>query len=156
MKCPQSPNKKQRVEHTVNHVTGASDVEVLATNEEKEFYIDCDGTYWDEDDGEQLEPSQVKAGIEREVKQMRELDVAEERHRDEVPEGVRIWSGRWCHRKKAGGVRSRYVVRQYHTEWSEDRLGSFSSTVGSGISYALEGDARRCLDGIHAHASAGL
>ena len=83
----ESPNKKP-------------DVEVLATNEEKEFYIECDGTYWDEDDGEQLEPSQVKAGIEREVKQMRELDVAEERSRDEVPDGVRIWSGRWCHRKK--------------------------------------------------------
>ena len=60
-----------------------------------------------------MDPSQVKAGIEREVKQMRELDVAEERRRDEVPEGVRVWSGRWCHRKKAGGVRSRYVVRQY-------------------------------------------
>ena len=93
------------------------------------FYIECDGTYWDEDDGEQLEPSQVKAGIEREVKQMRELDVAEERSRDEVPEGVRIWSGRWCHRKKAGGVRSRYVVRQYHTEWSED---AFCGTPGWG------------------------
>ena len=125
----ESPNKKQRVEHTVNHVTSASDVEVLATNEEKEFYIECDGTYWDEDDGEQLEPSQVKAGIEREVKQMRELDVAEERRHDEVPEGVRIWSGRWCHRKKAGGVRSRYVVRQYHTEWSED---AFCGTPGWG------------------------
>ena len=92
----ESPNKKQRVEHTVNHVTSASDVEVVATNEEKEFYIECDGTYRDEDDGEQLEPSQVKAGIEREVKQMRELDVAEERSRDAVPDGVRIWSGRWC------------------------------------------------------------
>ena len=125
----ESPNKKQRVEHTVNHVTSASDVEVLATNEEKEFYIECDGTYWDEDDGEQLEPSQVKAGIEREVKQMHEVDVAEERSRDEVPDGVRIWSGRWCHRKKAGGVRSRYVVRQYHTEWSED---AFCGTPGWG------------------------
>ena len=125
----ESPNKKQRVEHTVNYVTSASDVEVLATNEEKEFYIECDGTYWDEDDGEQLDPSQVKAGIEREVKQMHELDVAEERSRDEVPDGVRIWSGRWCHRKKAGGVRSRYVVRQYHTEWSED---AFCGTPGWG------------------------
>ena len=123
----ESPNKKQRVEHTVNHVTGASDVEVLATNEEMETYIECDGTYSDEDDGEQLEPSQVKAAIEREVKQMHELDVAEESRRDEVPEGVRIWSGRWCHRKKAGGVRSRYVVRQYHTEWSED---AFCGTPG--------------------------
>ena len=99
----ESPNKKQRVEHTVSHVIGDSEVEVLATNEEIETYIECDGTYWDEDDGEQLEPSQVQAGIEREVKQMRELDVAEVHRREEVPEGVRVWSGRWCHRKKAGG-----------------------------------------------------
>ena len=48
---------------------------------------------------------------------------------DEVPEGVGIWSGRWCHRKKAGRVRSRYVVRQYHTEWSED---AFCGTPGWG------------------------
>ena len=34
-----------------------------------------------------------------------------------------------CHRKKAGGVRSRYVVRQYHTEWSED---AFCGTPGWG------------------------
>ena len=58
----EAPNKKQRVEHTVNHVTSASDVEVLATNEEKEFYIECDGTYWDEDDGEQLEPLSGQGG----------------------------------------------------------------------------------------------
>ena len=38
-------------------------------------------------------------------------------------------SGRWCHRKKAGGVRSRYVVRQYRTEWSED---AFCGTQGWG------------------------
>ena len=124
----ESPSKRQRIEHTVNHVTGDSELENLETNEE-ESYIECDGTYWDEDDGEQLETSQVKAGIEREVKQMRELDVAEERRRDEVPEGVRIWSGRWCHRKKAGGVRSRNVVRQYRTEWSED---AFCGTPGWG------------------------
>ena len=63
----ESPNKKQRVEHTVSHVTGDSEVEELATNEELETHIECDSTYWDEDDGEQLEPSQVQAGIEREV-----------------------------------------------------------------------------------------
>ena len=57
----------------MSHVTGDSELEKLATNEEMETYIECDGTYWDEDDGEQLEPSQVQAGIEREVKQMREL-----------------------------------------------------------------------------------
>ena len=32
----ESPNKKQRVEHTVSHVTGDSEVEDLATNEEME------------------------------------------------------------------------------------------------------------------------
>ena len=84
----------------MSHVTSDSEVEDLATNEEMETYI------WDEDDGEQFEPSQVQAGIEREVKQMRDLDVAEVRRRDEVPDGVRVWSGRWCHRKEAGGVRS--------------------------------------------------
>ena len=158
----ESPNKKQRVEHTVSHVTGDSEVEDLATNEEMETYIECDGTCWDEDDGEQLEPSQVQAGIEREVKQMRELDVAEVRRRDEVPEGVRVWSGRWCHRKKAGGVRSRYVVRQYRTEWSEDAFcgtpgwGGHSPTSCSGVSHALDGDARGFLDGVHAHAPTGL
>ena len=41
----ESPNKKQRVEHTVNHVTGDSELENLATNEEMESYIECDGTY---------------------------------------------------------------------------------------------------------------
>ena len=67
---------------------------------------------------------------------MRELDVAEVRRRDEVPEGVRVWSGRWCNRKKAGGVRSRYVVRQYRTEWSED---AFCGTwVGGPFAYFLE------------------
>ena len=38
----------------------------------------------------------------------------------------------------------------------DNRLGSDSSTVGSVISDAVEGDARRFLDGIHAHASTGL
>ena len=158
----ESPDKKQRVEHTLSHVTGDSEVEDLATNEQMETYIECDGTYWDEDDGEQLEPSQVQAGIEREVKQMRELDVAEVRRRDEVPEGVRVWSGRWCYRKKAGGVHSRYVVRQYRTEWSEDAFcgtpgwGGHSPSSCSGVSHALDGDAWGFLDGVHAHAPTGL
>ena len=60
---------------------------------------------------------------------MRDLDVAEVRRRDEVLEGVRVWSGRWCHRKKAGGVCNRYVARQYRTEWSED---AFCGTPGWG------------------------
>ena len=36
------------------------------------------------------------------------------------------------------------------------RLGNYSSITGSGISHALEGDARRFLDGIYAHAPTGL
>ena len=40
----ESPHKKQRVEHTVSHVIGDSEVEVLATNGEMETYIECDGT----------------------------------------------------------------------------------------------------------------
>ena len=46
----------------MSHVIGDSEVEDLATNEEMETYIECDGTYWDEDDGEQLEPSRVSGG----------------------------------------------------------------------------------------------
>lgn len=36
----------------------------------------CEGSYWDEDDGEALEIEQVKVGILREVKQMQTLQVA--------------------------------------------------------------------------------
>ena len=36
----ESPNKKQRIEHTVSHVSGDSELEKLATNEEMESYID--------------------------------------------------------------------------------------------------------------------
>ena len=42
----ESPNKEQRVEHTVNHVTGDSELENLVTSEEMESYIECDGAYW--------------------------------------------------------------------------------------------------------------
>eukprot|EP00971_Amphidinium_carterae_P186267 3697383-Amphidinium_carterae.1 len=40
----------------------------------------------------------------------------------EVPADNRVWTGRWCHRKKNGGVRSRYVVRQYNREVDTDSL----------------------------------
>ena len=46
----------------MSHEIGDSEVEVLATNEEIETCIECDGTYWDEDDGEQLEPSKGSGG----------------------------------------------------------------------------------------------
>ena len=59
----ESPNNKQRVEHTVGHVTGDSEVEVWRRM--RRWRPTSSGTYWDEDDGEQLEPSQVRARIER-------------------------------------------------------------------------------------------
>ena len=55
--------------------------------------------YWDEDDGEWLEPEKVYQGMKREEDLMKELDVAETVDRGSVPPGTRICSGRWCHRR---------------------------------------------------------
>ena len=97
--------------HTVCHV-----------NEEEHFMKDLlddpnevdfgDHLDYDEDDGEALDPGQVKEGIQRELDMMRDLDVGEPVRRDEIAKGTKIWTTRWCHRKKAGGVRARLVVRQ--------------------------------------------
>ena len=65
--------------------------------------------YWGEDTREWLEPSEVKAGIDRETGLMQELDVYERQPRS-AASGQKVWSGRWCHRRKGDGVRSRYVV----------------------------------------------
>ena len=83
--------------------------------------------YWDEDGGEWLEPAKVHQGMKREGTLMNELDVAETVNRSSVPAGTRVWSGRWCHRKKADGVRSRYVIRQFKGEIDAD---AFSGTPG--------------------------
>ena len=44
---------------------------------------------------------------------MKRLSVKVDRIRSELPPGTVVWSGRWCHRRKGEGVRSRYVVRQF-------------------------------------------
>ena len=46
--------------------------------------------------------------------------------RADVPNDARIWTGRWCPRKKGGGVRSRHFSHQYAAEaCNEDaRAGS--------------------------------
>ncbi|CAK0878447.1 unnamed protein product [Prorocentrum cordatum] len=92
-------------------------------NEEEHFMKDLlddpnevdfgDHLDYDEDDGEALDPGQVKEGIQRELDMMRDLDVGEPVRRDEIATGTKIWTTRWCLRKKAGGVRARLVVRQY-------------------------------------------
>ena len=97
--------------------------------------VECERveTYWDEDDGTPLDPEAVEAGIEREKQLMASLEVADRVHRDHVPYGAKIWTGRWCHRKRKGelaqteAVRSRYVIRQFSGEAEAD---SFSGTPG--------------------------
>ena len=44
---------------------------------------------------------------------MKDLEVSERILRTDVPSGKKIWSTRWCHRRKGTGVRSRFVVRQF-------------------------------------------
>ena len=69
--------------------------------------------YFEEDDGTWLDPMQVKEGMERELNLMNQLEVYEELNREDLPRGTKVWTARWCHRKKGDGVRSRFVVRQY-------------------------------------------
>ena len=83
--------------------------------------------YWDEDDGELLDPAKAHQGMKREETLMNESDVAETVNWSSVPAGTRVWSGRLCHRKKADGVRSRYVIRQFMGEIDAD---AFSGTPG--------------------------
>lgn len=68
---------------------------------------------YDEDDGECLPTEKVKEGIIRELRLMEDLEVGEPKWRADLPPGTKVWSARWCHRKKEDAVRSRYVVRQF-------------------------------------------
>ena len=88
---------------------------------------------YDEDDGELLDPVKVGLGIRREVEAMRELDVGTAIAKS-VPKGekMKIWFGRWCHRKKEVDgeivVRSRCVIRQFKSNSSD--LDVFSGCPG--------------------------
>ena len=56
--------------------------------------------------------------MQRELQLMRDLEVSERVLRSDVSPGKKIWSTRWCHRRKGTGVRSRFVVRQFRdTDW---------------------------------------
>ena len=68
-----------------------------------------DKGYFDEDDGTALDPEQVRAGVEREMVFMDEFGVGEACNR---PKKGKVWSTRWCYRRKGDAVRSRLVVRQ--------------------------------------------
>ena len=80
---------------------------------------------FDEDDGSELDPTKVKAGIEREMQFMADLDVGELVDR---PQGGKVWPCRWCLRNKGDEVRCRYVVRQ-HREGSAGSDPAFRAGV---------------------------
>ena len=64
---------------------------------------DVPKVYYEEDDGQVL---------------LKDLEVSERILRTDVPSGKKIWSTRWCHRRKGAGVGSRFVVRQFRdTDW---------------------------------------
>ena len=79
---------------------------------------DVPKVYYEEDDGQVLPTEQVHEGMQRELQLMRDLEVSERVLRSDVSPGKKIWSTRWCHRRKGTGVRSRFVVRQFRdTDW---------------------------------------
>ena len=82
--------------------------------------------YWDEDCGEQLNLADAESGMKRGQQLL--MENLNEVPRVDVPRDARKGTGRWRLRKKAGGVRSRYVIHQYAAEaWNED---AFSGTPG--------------------------
>ena len=66
--------------------------------------------YFDEDYGTALDRYQVRGDVEREMVFMVELGVGEPRDR---PKTGKVWSTRWCYRRKGDTVRSRLVVKHF-------------------------------------------
>ena len=79
-------------------------------DEEQVEWEHPDKGYFDEDDGTALDPVQVRAGVERGMAFMGALGVCEPCNR---PKTGKVWSTRWCYRRKGDAVRSRLVVRQF-------------------------------------------
>ena len=79
---------------------------------------DVPKVYDEEDDGQVPPIEQVHEGMQREFQLMTDLEVSEKNHRTDVSSGKKIWTTRWCHRRKGAGVRSRFVVKQFRdTDW---------------------------------------
>ena len=98
------------------------DGETLCVPEE-----DVPEVYHEEDDGQVLPTEQVHEGMQRELQLMRDLEMSERVLRSDVSPGKKIWSTRWCHRRKGTGVRSQFVVRQFRdTDWET----AFSGVLG--------------------------
>ena len=54
----------------------------------------------------------VHEDMQGELQLMKDLEMYERMLHTDVPSGKKIWSTRWCHRRKSAGVRPRFVVRQ--------------------------------------------
>ena len=96
------------------------DGETLCVPEE-----DVPKVYYEEDDGQVLPTEQVHEGMQREL--MKDLEVSERVLRTDVPSGKKIWSTRWCHRRKGAAERSRFVVRRFR---DTDLETAFSGVPG--------------------------
>ena len=103
------PYKAARSDDIVMVIDG----ETLCVPEE-----DVPKVYYEEDDGQVLPTEQVHEGMQRELQLMRDLEVFERVLRSDVSPGKKVWSTKWCHRRKGTGARSRFVVRQFRdTDW---------------------------------------
>ena len=114
--------------------------------------------YWDEDCGEQLNLADAESGMKRGQQLL--MENLDEVPRVDVPRDARKGTGRWRLRKKAGGVRSRYVIHQYAAEaWNEDafsgnaRLGLRTSALHDCTLADARSSDRRIQRGVHAHAT---
>ena len=111
--------------------------------------------YFDEDGGTALDPVQVRAGVEREMAFMGELGVREQCDR---PMTGKVWSTRWCYRRKGDTVRSRLVVRQFREGTDPSVHAGPPRPPGAGILLTLSAihslfaaTADRFQCGVHAH-----
>ena len=60
----------------------------------------------------------VHEDMQGELQLMKGLEMSERILHTDVPSGKKIWSTRWCHRRKGAGVRPRFVVRKFRdTDW---------------------------------------
>ena len=139
-----TPPEKSRSKRTAT--TSLNDLEVETTdvptiNAVTTFphvtAAECGGA-WCEDTGAWIEAEAVANGINREMDLLMDLDTAEENRREDVPQGTKIWSSRWCHRLRKQTCRSRFVVRQFNPD--KGRVGNdefFAPTPGGEIGRIL-------------------
>ena len=88
-----------------------------------------EGAYMEEDTGEKLPVEEVVIGMRRERDLMDSFPVYQAVRESEV--SGKIWSTRWCHRRKGPHeVRSRFVVRQFAEKGSSWGSVFYSPTPG--------------------------